>query len=309
MECAIMRTQKIIAWFKLARPPFHIVGLLPFLLGTWLAWNILGIFHAEIFILGSSAVVFIMMATYFAGEYWDENENTIAYHDHSSRFAGGSRIIQQGILDKNIALFSSICSIVIAAVIGLILVFFYQVGILAILFGFIGMIAGFFYSSKPIRWVGTGVGELWIAFCYGWLPVAIGYYLQTGSFHPLVHLISIPIGLTIFNVILLNEYPDYHADKITGKNNMVVRLGKEKTSYLYIALSIGSWFVAILSLFYGVPYTLLIIYIPIIIISQFIIINMIKKLWMNVNRLETLMGMNLIVNIGTTTSFIIAFLG
>jgi 1,4-dihydroxy-2-naphthoate polyprenyltransferase len=304
-----MIKNKIIAWFKLARPPFHIVGLLPFILGTWLAWNIQGIFDFGIFLIGSIAVVFIMMATYFAGEFWDTEENTIAFQDHTSKFAGGSRVIQKGILHKNIALYSSVITLFLAGIVGLILLFWYDVGFLAIIFGFIGMIAGFFYSTKPIRWVNTGIGELWIALCYGWLPVSVGYYLQTGWIHPLVHYISIPIALTIFNVILLNEYPDFQADKKTGKKNMVVRLGKEKATYLYIILSTGSWITALLTLLYGVPYTLLIIYIPIVILSAYIVKNMNKKQWIYRDNLESLMGMNLMVNIGTTAAFIIAFIG
>jgi len=304
-----MIKNKIIAWFKLARPPFHIVGLLPFILGTWLAWNIQGIFNISIFLIGSIAVVFIMMATYFAGEFWDTEENTIAFQEHTSKFAGGSRVIQQGILHKNIALYSSVITLFLAAIVGLILLYWYDVGFLAIIFGFIGMIAGFFYSTKPIRWVNTGIGELWIALCYGWLPVSVGYYLQTGWIHPLVHYISIPIALTIFNVILLNEYPDFQADKKTGKKNMVVRLGKEKATYLYILLAAGSWITAILTLLYGVPYTLLIIYVPIILLSAYIVKNMNKKQWIYRDNLESLMGMNLMVNIGTTAAFIIAFIG
>jgi len=301
--------KKIIAWIQLARPPFHIVGLLPFILGTLLAWDIADTFNISVFILGSIAVILIMMSTYFAGEYWDIAENTIAYEMHKSRFAGGSRILQQGILDKKIAFFSSILSMILASIIGIILVVYYTVGLLAIPFGFIGIIAGFFYSTRPIRWVGMGIGELWIAFCYGWLPVAVGYYLQTGEIHPLIHIISLPIGFTIFNVILLNEYPDYQADKTTGKNNMVVRLGKEKSSIIFIILSIISWLTACISLLYGVPLSFLFLYVPIILLSQLIIVRMIHRYWNDFQKLETLLGMNLLVNIGTTSSFIIAFLG
>jgi 1,4-dihydroxy-2-naphthoate octaprenyltransferase len=284
------------------------VGVLPFILGTWLAWNDMGIFQWEIFLLGSLGVVFIMMATYFAGEYWDYSENMISFRDHTSRFAGGSRIIQKGILSPRIALYSSVVSLFLGACVGVVLLFVFHVGWWAILMGFVGMIAGFFYSTRPVRWVATGVGELWIAFCYGWLPVAVGYYLQTGTISFMVHLVAIPIGLSIFNVILLNEYPDYHADTLTGKRNMVARLGKEKATYVYTVVAIGSWITALVTLIYGVPYTMLIVYVPIVMISFFIVFKMIHRLWSDFNILERLMGMNLLVNIGTTASFIIAFL-
>lgn len=304
-----MIQNKIIAWFTLARPPFHIVGVLPFILGTWLAWNIEQVFNLPIFVLGSIAVIFIMMATYFSGEYWDTEENNIAYTDHQSRFAGGSRVIQKGFLHKNIAFYSSIISLILAIIAGLIIVFIYKVGFLALPFGLIGIIAGFFYSTRPIRWVKTGIGELWIAFCYGWLPVAVGYYLQTNTIHPLIHIISFPIAFSIFNVILLNEYPDYHADKTAGKNNMVVRLGKEKATLLYIFIACGSWITGLLTIPYGVPLTLLVLFTPMILMSIIIVRSLKNKVWQDMKTLENLMGMNLLVNIGTTASFIIAFFG
>lgn len=304
-----MIKNKIIAWFTLARLPFHIVGVLPFILGTWLAWNFEKIFNLPIFLFGLIAVIFIMMATYFSGEYWDTEENDIAFRDHQSRFAGGSRIIQKGILHKNIALYSSVISLILAIITGLILVYVYGVGYLALPFGLIGMIAGFFYSTRPIRWVKTGIGELWIAFCYGWLPVSVGYYLQTNTIHPLIHIISFPIAFTIFNVILLNEYPDYYADKTAGKNNMVVRLGKEKASLLYILITCGSWITGLLTIPYGVPLTLLVLFAPMMFMSLLIVKSLKNKLWQDMKKLENLMGMNLLVNIGTTASFIIAFFG
>lgn len=305
----MMKQNKILAWCKLARPPFHIVGVLPFLLGTLLAWNLKGGFNIPVFFVGVIAVVFIMMATYFAGEYWDVEENTIAFTDHHSKFAGGSRVIQQGILHKNVALYSSIIMLFLAAILGMMLVSYLDVGYWAIALGFIGMIAGFFYSTKPIRWVGTGIGELWIAFCYGWLPVAVGFYLQTNTIHPLVHVISFPIALSIFNVILLNEYPDYQADKKAGKHNMVVRLGKEKATIVYILIAFGSWITGLLTIPYGVPLTLLVVFGPIMFMSVLIVKDLYGKVWNDMHKLERLMAMNLIVNIGTTASFIIAFIG
>jgi len=40
-----------------------------------------------------------------------------------------------------------------------------------------------------------------------------------------------------FNVILLNEFPDYEADKATGKKNLLYRLGK-KVEILFTSLSL-----------------------------------------------------------------------
>gem|GEM_PF-3507126 len=81
-----------------------------------------------------------------------------------------------------------------------------------------------------------------IGFCYGWLPVAVGFYLQREGFVPAVHGVALPIAFSIFNVILVNEFPDYPADRAVGKRNLVVRLGRERASrvYLLVALLTGA---------------------------------------------------------------------
>jgi hypothetical protein len=55
---------KIKAWIGLSRPPFHTVGILPFMLGTFLAYKINSTISIEVFILGVSGVILIMLSTY-----------------------------------------------------------------------------------------------------------------------------------------------------------------------------------------------------------------------------------------------------
>jgi 1,4-dihydroxy-2-naphthoate octaprenyltransferase len=59
--------KKLYAWFSLSRPPFHLVGVLPFILGGVLAWQHVGFFRWDIFAWGSLGVTLIMLATYYAG--------------------------------------------------------------------------------------------------------------------------------------------------------------------------------------------------------------------------------------------------
>ena len=158
-----------------------------------------------------------MLAAYLAGEYEDVEEDRISADLAPSRFAGGSGMVVGGLVPARHALWGAYVALVLAGVVGLILFFVWQTGPWTIPLGVIGMAGGFYYSSRPVRWVSSGVGELWIAVCFGWLPVATGYYLQTGEFSPLILAVSVPLGLTIFNTILVNEFPDYPADAAAGK--------------------------------------------------------------------------------------------
>jgi 1,4-dihydroxy-2-naphthoate octaprenyltransferase len=196
---------------------------------------------------------------------------------------------------------------VLAGVVGLILVLVYRVGAWALLFGAIGMLAGFFYSTRPVRWVSRGWGELWIAVCYGWLPIAVGYYLQAGRIAPLVHWLAVPVGLTVFNVILLNEFPDYPADKATGKTNLVVRVGREHAATVYSVVSAGSWVGMALSLGQGVPLLALWVYVPILIVSVALVVALLQGRWRDRATLEKLCGANLVINLGTTMAYIVGF--
>lgn len=301
--------QRLHALFALSRPPFHSVGVLPFILGTVMASRLEGIFKLEIFVLGTSGVVFIMLATYYAGEYWDFKEDSLSARYGPSRFAGGSQVLQRGLLSRNVALWASVTSLVAALGIGFILQFGYNTGQWTILLGVLGILGGFFYSAGPVRWVSRGWGEIWIAFCYGWLPVAVGYYLQTGTITPIIHWTAIPIGLTIFNVILLNEFPDYQADLEAGKNNLVVRLGPDRASFIYSLLSVGSSTAMLFSLSQGVPSQAFWFYLPMMLLSTALIISMMRGRWRNRAVLEKLCAANLVMNLGTTAAYILAFVG
>jgi len=82
--------QRLGAWMALSRLPFHSVGVLPFILGAILAWQQAGTFHWNILAWGTAGVVFVMLATYYAGEYWDHVEDALSTELGPSRFAGGS---------------------------------------------------------------------------------------------------------------------------------------------------------------------------------------------------------------------------
>jgi 1,4-dihydroxy-2-naphthoate octaprenyltransferase len=300
--------RKILAWVALSRPPFHTVGVLPFVLGTLLAWRLHRSFHWGVFGWGALGVVFVMLATYYAGEYWDYAEDSISAELGESRFSGGSQVLQRGALPRRAPLWGSLLSVLAALAVALTLQLGYGTGVWTVPAALVGLLGGFFYSARPVRWVSTGAGELWIAFCYGWLPVAVGYYLQTGGTTPLVHWLSIPIGLTIFNVILLNEFPDHAADVAAGKKNLVVRLGPDGASVLYSLVSLGGWLSMGLSVRRGVPARALWFYLPVLILSLALVALIMRRRWRDRGVLEVLCGLNLGVNLGTTAVYILAFL-
>lgn len=303
-----MRT-KLSAWLALSRLPFHSVGVLPYALGAVLGWKLEERFRWDVFGIGTFGVVLVMLATYLAGEYWDFAEDSISGEMGRSRFAGGSGVLQEGLVRRRTVLWASIGCVAMALGVGVVLVLLFGVGAWALLFGAVGLLAGFFYSTRPIRWVRTGWGELWIAFCYGWLPVAVGSYLQVDTIRPTVHWVAVPVGLTIFNVILLNEFPDHFADCSAGKRNIAVRVGLKGAARLYAIVSALSWGATLLAISQGtrVPALVLWLYLPILALSAALTLSMLREAWRERRTLEKLCGANLLVNLGTTGAFLLGF--
>ena len=300
--------QTLQGWIILSRPPFHIVGLLPFLLGTFLAYRIAGAFNLEVFILGVAGVMLIMLSTHHAGEYFDQKEDTIASRLHKNQFAGGTRVLIEGKIPPRVARWTSIIAFLIAFVIGIVLQFVYWTGPYTLMLGCLGALPGFFYSTEPIRLVKRGVGEMFIGFCYGWLPVASSYYIQTAAIAPIIHWLWLPIGFSIFNVILLNEFPDYEADMAAGKNNLLYRIGEQKGKVVYIIFNLLTCLTMLASPGFGVPLKIIYFYLPFAAIALFIVYQMVTNRHEDAKRLEILCGLNIVVNVGTSLAFMLAFL-
>jgi len=230
----------ILAWWRLSRIPFLSVGILPLILGFILAWRWGYKGPLGLYLLSAVAVVLIMWMTYYLGEWNDVEGDRI--NRNFNRFSGGSRVLVEEVIAARVSFLLGYGCLAGAILLVFYIYLQYRSDLRTLLLGGSGIFFGFFYSNKPIRWSYHGLGEILVGFCYGWLPIAAGFFLFTGFFSPQIFVLSIPVGLSIFNVILINEFPDEEADRAIGKKNLVVRFGKERMGDLYIGLSILSGF-------------------------------------------------------------------
>ena len=299
---------KLKAWVHLSRLPFHTVGILPFVLGNLLVWHTTGSLNLAIMGWGILGVAFILFATHYSGEYFDYEVDSLAARLGRNRFSGGSQVLQAGIIPREHALIAAIISLVLAGAVSILLQFYYNTGIFTIPLGAIGALSGVFYAAKPIRGGYRGVGEIWIGLCYGWLTVAASYYIQTGQLPYLVHWTALPIAFSIFNVILINEFPDYMADREAGKQNLVVRFGKKKMSRIYVLISLAIWISFILSIGAGIPIKALLFFSPIFLLSIVATLQVLGGRYEDQKKLERICAETFIINLGVTASLILGIL-
>ncbi len=304
-----MRYGVLRAWVSLSRLPFYTAGVLPFLLGNLLAWDITNHLSWSVLGWGVLGLLLILLATHFSAEYFDYEVDALAARSGRNRFSGGSQVLQTGIIPRRHALIASFVSLSLAAGVGMLLQFYYKTGPFTLPLGVLGVIGGLFYAAKPIQWAYRSLGEIWIGFCYGWLTLAASYYIQTGGAIPaLVHWVALPIALSIFNVILINEFPDYWADREAGKLTLVARFGKAKMSKVYALISLGAWGSYIFAVKMGVPVKALLFFSPVFILSAATAFQVLRGGYTDRERLERICAKTLIVNLGVTISLMLAVL-
>jgi len=231
-----MRTQgpfgKLKIWIRELRVPFLTASIVPVILGTLVALIKTGNIDFLYFILTLVGVCLLHAGTNVANDYFDYKGGTDNINrEFITPFSGGSRVIQQGLMSPREVLVEAMILFGLGALVGLYLTF--TRGITVLYLGAIGMVSGFFYTAPPFKFASKGIGELLVGLNFGVLVVLGSYYVQTKSIAIEPLLASLPVSFLITAVLWINEFPDYKADRETGKLTLVVRLGRGKAVNFY----------------------------------------------------------------------------
>lgn len=226
---------KIKIWLEEVRAPFFTAVLVPVLLASIMAWQDGYPMQIGFFLLTLLASVFMHAGTNVMNDYADHINGCDARNvEYVRPFTGGSRLIQNGTLTPREVLTGSLICYALSTVLGLLLVALRGLPILYL--GLIGTFCGIFYTLPPFNIAARGFGELIVGLCFGTLMMLGAYYVQAQTFSMAVVIASIPVALLIAGVLYINEFPDYVADRDSGKRHLVVRLGRPRASYGYVAI-------------------------------------------------------------------------
>jgi 1,4-dihydroxy-2-naphthoate octaprenyltransferase len=217
--------RRLLAVCSMVRYRFFLyAGLLPYLLGAAWAYARIGTFDAPIFWSGLGGVVLAVIGVEAFNEYFDSRMGTDRVFNPADLPPMSDAVLWLGI-----AAFTG------ALAIGVYLTVRGGWPILA--FALLGGMAAIFYVAPPIRWAYRGLGELVIALSYGPWMVLGSLYLHTRALSWDALLASFVPGCLIMALAVVNAIPDYHQDRLVGKRNLVVRLGRRRAVSLYLALA------------------------------------------------------------------------
>lgn len=231
---------KILIWLEEVRAPFFTAVLVPVLLASVMAWQQGYPVQIGYFFLALIAGIFMHAGTNVMNDYADHLNKCDELNVEFQRpFTGGSRMIQNGILAPREVLIGALTFFALSTILGLILVVLKGMPIFWL--GLIGTFCGIFYTLPPFNLVARGFGELIVGLCFGTLMMLGAYYVQAQTFTWAVVVASLPATLLIAGVLYINEFPDFVADRDSGKRHLVVRLGRPRAVYGYIAIIAGTY--------------------------------------------------------------------
>jgi len=228
------------AWLRAIRLPFLTATAVPVALGSTAAWHDTGGFLWPRFWIAAVGALLIHIGVNLANEYGDHVTGNDAANLTPTPVSGGSRVIQEGLIAPRAILGASLASLVLGGCLGLYLNAVVRGNVILAL-GLIGIFLGYFYSGSPLRLGYRGLGEVAVAVGFGPLTVVGSYYVQVESLSGRAFLISLPVGILIALVLLINGFPDHDADLATGKRTLVVLLGRRRAVALYHALLLAAY--------------------------------------------------------------------
>jgi 1,4-dihydroxy-2-naphthoate octaprenyltransferase len=217
--------QRLLRVVSLVRYRFFLyAGLLPYLLGAAWAWAIEGQFDATLFWTGLGGVVLAVVGVEAFNEYFDAQMGTDRVFNPVDLPPISAAVFWLGV-----AAFAG------ALAVGVYLTIRGGWPILA--FALLGGAAAIFYEAPPVRWSYRGLGEAVIALSYGPWMVLGSLYLHTHGVSFGAFVASLVPGSLIMALAVANAIPDFHQDRLVGKRNLVVRLGRRRGVVLFLALA------------------------------------------------------------------------
>lgn len=221
------------AWVVASRPATLPAAAVPVLVGAAAAVSEGASFRASIFVVTIVAALLIQIGTNFANDYSDFRRGA----DHDGRL-GPARVTQTGMLSLEAVRMGIVVAFALAAISGIYLSWIG--GWTIVLIGLLSIICGLAYTGGPWPFGYHGLGDVFVFIFFGVVAVTGTAFLQMGQWSAMALVMSVPVGLLVTNILVINNLRDLPTDRAAGKNTLAVRLGQRRTRMqyaLFIALA------------------------------------------------------------------------
>lgn len=220
-------------WLLAVRPATLTAAVAPVLVGAAAA-SAEGEFRPLVFAATMTAALLIQAGTNLANDLSDFERGA----DSEDRL-GPPRVTQQGLISPAQVRAATYLVFGAAAIIGLYLALVGGWPILAL--GVVSIAAGLAYTGGPWPLGYHGLGDVFVFIFFGMAAVLGTYYLQTDEISAVAAAASVPVGLTVTAILVVNNLRDIETDLRAGKRTLATRLGDRPTRWQYFLLVLGAY--------------------------------------------------------------------
>lgn len=211
---------RLLLWIKETRPQFLTLSVALTFLGTAMAWCYVPV-NLGYALLAGFGLMLTHGSSNAINDYFDYKSG-IDLDVERTPFSGGSGLIKEGELPLNHALLVGIVTTLAALIIG---IFFCIVkGWLLMPLLVAALLCLVLYTPVILR---TPWPEWSPGLGLGILPLLALYFIQSGRYDWVILVASVPSGILVHNLLLMNEFPDIEADRKGGRKTTPVLFGPD----------------------------------------------------------------------------------
>lgn len=225
-----VQKNSIHAWILAARPKTLAGAITPVMIGCSLAFAD-GKFNWFPAVICCIFACLMQIAANFINDLFDFLKGT----DREDRL-GPERACAQGWIAPEAMKKGIGITVLIACLVGSSLLFYG--GWELIVLGIFCIVFAFLYTTGPYPLSYNGWGDVLVIVFFGFVPVGGTYYVQALSWNTNVTIASIVCGLIVDTLLVVNNYRDRDADRMSGKKTVIVRFGEPFGRYFYLLLGI-----------------------------------------------------------------------
>jgi 1,4-dihydroxy-2-naphthoate polyprenyltransferase len=222
------------AWLLASRPATLPAAAVPVFVGVGAAISEGATLRPLVFAVTLVCALLIQIGTNFANDYSDFHRGA----DHEGRL-GPVRVTQSGLITQAGVRRGVFIAFGAAVLLGLWLAWIG--GWPIILIGVLSILSGLAYTGGPFPFGYYGFGDLFVFVFFGLIAVTGTAFLQTGAWSQLALVLSVPVGLLVTNILVVNNLRDLPTDRAANKRTLAVRLGDKATRLQYALFIVVSY--------------------------------------------------------------------
>ncbi len=224
-------------WLLVIRAPFLFLAVVLAFLGASIAWYQSGQpgstfeFNLGYAFLAGFGLVLAHISVNVLNEYFDYRSG-IDLKTQKTPFSGGSGALPSGLITPTQALWLGLGSLLLAVPIGIYFTLVSGWALLPLLLvaaAYIVLYTPFILKMGWPEWApGVGLGAL---------PILGAYFVHSGTYPLSAIIASVPSGILVHNLLLLNEFPDVDADASANRRTLPILIGRGKAAIVYSVLT------------------------------------------------------------------------